>query len=166
MSGAGRNSARTAYDRDGREHLHPYRPIYRSGFVHTVPQYAGWIGPDYFGYPDDAGYDDGTSYPGYAANGDYAQPNDQEPPPPFLPAPEPVQPTASTPVAENSEAITLVFKDGRASEQIHNYILSRTTLSVLDGHHHDIPVDALDLAATERANREAGVDFKLPDASR
>jgi hypothetical protein len=174
-SAAGNRAARPAYVRDGHDYRdgrngrnphRPYRPVYRSGFVYAAPQY-GWIGPDYFGYPNDAGYDDGTSYPDYAANGDYTQPGDQEPPPPYLPLPQPEQPeTASAPVAENSEAITLVFKDGRASEQIHNYILSRTTLSVLDGNHQDIPVDALDLAATEKVNRGAGVDFRLPNASR
>jgi hypothetical protein len=171
-SGAGRDYARPAYDRDrdGHHPRRPYRPIYRSGFVYGVPQYPGWIGPEYFDYPDDYGYDDGSSYTpdsGYAGNGGYVQPDDQGPPPPYEPPAEPAQPSAaSAPAPENTEAITLVFRDGRASEQIHNYILSRTTLSVLDGHHRDIPVDQLDLAATEKANRDAGVDFRLPDTLR
>jgi hypothetical protein len=167
-SGAGRDYARPAYDRDrdrdGHHPRHPYRPIYQSGFVYGGPQYAGWIGPDYYGYPDDSGYDDGPSYSpdsGYADNGGYAQPDDQGPPPPYEPPVEPAQPSTA-PAPENTEAITLVFRDGRTSEQIHNYILSRTTLSVLDGRHRDIPVDQLDLTATEKANREAGVDFRLP----
>ncbi len=170
-SGAGRDYARPAYDRDrdGHHPRHPYRPIYQSGFVYGVPQYGGWIGPEYFDYPVDYGYDDGTSYTpdsGYANNGGYAQPDDQGPPPPYEPPVEPALPTAvPAPAAENSEAITLVFRDGRASEQIHNYILSRTTLSVLDGRHRDIPIDQLDLAATEKANHEAGVDFRLPASS-
>jgi hypothetical protein len=58
--------------------------------------------------------------------------------------------------------VTLVFKDGRPEQQIHNYILSRTTLSVLDGQRQVIQVRELDLAATVKVNREAGVDFKLP----
>jgi hypothetical protein len=74
----------------------------------------------------------------------------------------PVAVPSSAPASESGESVTLVFKDGRPSEQIHNYILSRTTLSVLDQHRQDIPVDALDLAATQKANREAGVDFRLP----
>jgi hypothetical protein len=168
-SGAGRDNARPAYDRDrdGHHSRHPYRPIYRSGFAYGVPQYAGWIGPNYFDYPDDSGYDDGSSYApdsGYADNGGYAQPDDQGPPPPYEPPAEAMQPSAA-PAPENTEAITLVFRDGRTSEQIHNYILSRTTLSVLDGRHRDIPVDQLDLAATEKANRQAGVDFRLPASS-
>ena len=171
-NGFGRDYARPPYDRnrDGHHPRRPYRPIYQSGFVYGVPQYPGWIGPEYFDYPDDYGYDDGSSYTpdsGYAYNGGYAQPDDQGPPPPYEPPVEPAQPSsASAPALENTEAITLVFRDGRASEQIYNYILSRTTLSVLDGRHRDIPVDQLDLAATEKANRDAGVDFRLPDTLR
>jgi len=169
-NGAGRGYVRHPYDpdrdRDGRHPRHPYRSIYGSGFVYGLPQYAGWIGPQYFDYPDDFGYDDGTPYPpdsGYAGNSGYAQPDDQGPPPPYEPPADPTQPSATpAPASENTEAITLVFRDGRASEQIHNYILSRSTLSVLDGRRRDIPVDQLDLAATAKANQEAGVDFRLP----
>ena len=44
-------------------------------------------------------------------------------------------------------AVTLVFKDGRPSEQIHNYLLTRTTLYVQDQHRRDIALDQLDLSA-------------------
>jgi hypothetical protein len=62
----------------------------------------------------------------------------------------------------NSEALTLVFKDGRPQEKIYNYALTRTTLYVTDGRRREVPVASLDLAATEKANREAGVQFQLP----
>jgi len=58
------------------------------------------------------------------------------------------------------DTVTLIFKDGRPAEKIHNYILTGTTLYV--NHHADIPVDELDLAATMKVNRDAGVDFHLP----
>jgi hypothetical protein len=64
----------------------------------------------------------------------------------------------------NNDAVTLVFKDGRAPEKIHNYALTRTMVYVTDGRSQEIPVAALDLAATEQANRAAGVDFQLPTA--
>jgi len=38
---------------------------------------------------------------------------------------------------------------------------AQAEVNVLDGHHRDIPVDQLDLAATAKANREAGIDFRL-----
>jgi len=171
---------RPEYSRDGHlRHPHrPRRPVYVSGFTYGFPYYGGpyytgWLGPNYIGYPDDYGYDNGydNSYQdnsnGYADNGSYPQPDDQGPPPPYEPPAEPAQqPAVPTSIPENPETVTLVFKDGRASEQIHNYILSRSTLSVLDGHHRDIPVDQLDLAATQKANRDAGVDFRLPDTLR
>lgn len=174
----GTHGNRPEYSRDGHlRHPHrPRRPVYVSGFTYGIPYYGGLyynapyytgsIGSDYIGYPDDGADSDGYdgSYPNYADG--YAQPDDQGPPPPYEPTAEPEQqPAAPAPVPEKAEAVTLVFKDGRASEQIHNYILSRSTLSVLDGHHRDIPVDQLDLAATVKANRETGVDFRLPTST-
>jgi hypothetical protein len=67
---------------------------------------------------------------------------------------------SSTPAPE--EAVTLVFKDGRPAEQVHNYLLTRTTLYVQDQNRRSIPVDQLDLAATEKTNRDAGIDFAVP----
>jgi hypothetical protein len=62
--------------------------------------------------------------------------------------------------------VTLVFKDGRPNEEIHNYMLTRTTLYVQGERLREIAVADLDLAATEKVNREAGVDFRLPDGGR
>jgi hypothetical protein len=39
-------------------------------------------------------------------------------------------------------------------------------LYVRDQHHRDIPLDQLDLDATEKVNHKAGVDFQLPELSR
>jgi hypothetical protein len=41
-------------------------------------------------------------------------------------------------------------------------MVTATTLSVLDQQYRAIPVDQIDLAATAKANRDAGVDFSLP----
>jgi hypothetical protein len=67
------------------------------------------------------------------------------------------------PAASSQDAVTLVFTDGRPSEQIHNYMLTRSTLYVLDQRHRDIPLDQLDLLATAKANHDAGIDFRLPE---
>ncbi len=66
----------------------------------------------------------------------------------------------------SEDAVTLIFKDGRPPEQIHNYVLTRTTLFVGDQRRRAIPTDQLDLVATARVNQEAGVDFQLPEAPR
>jgi len=67
--------------------------------------------------------------------------------------------------AADEDAVTLVFKDGRPPEHIHNYAMTRTTLYVQDPHHQEIPMDELDLPATEKANREAGVSFEVPQGA-
>jgi hypothetical protein len=106
------------------------------------------------------GQDQGADYGQYP--GGYGPPPEQYPPAPR----NPYQPsngelrTLPAPAAE--EATTLVFKDGRPAEQVHNYLLTRTTLYVQDQNRRSIPVDQLDLAATEKTNRDAGVDFQVP----
>jgi hypothetical protein len=44
--------------------------------------------------------------------------------------------------------------------------MTRTTLYVQDQHHREIPLGELDLAATERVNRKAGVSFQVPAGAR
>ena len=79
---------------------------------------------------------------------------------PATPASRPASPPAAQPT------ITLVFKDGRPVEQIHNYLLSRDSITVWDkpagGLPREIRIDQLNIAATEKANNDAGVDFYLP----
>jgi hypothetical protein len=59
-------------------------------------------------------------------------------------------------------AVTLIFKDGRPPQQAYNYMLTATTLYVLDDGRQTIPLRDLDLAAMGDANREAGIDFRVP----
>lgn len=80
----------------------------------------------------------------------------------------PVFPDAQSRVApekDNRLPVTLIYKDGRA-EKILNYLLSPTLLCILDGNRdsrfRDIPVEELDLEATEKANQAVGIDFALP----
>jgi len=140
----------------------PYRPVYGVGVPYGV---AGFIGNDCLDYSDCGYYGDS----GYAAQpapdpaGGYdTQPVEQAEAAPggdFRPA---YQRPQLLPV--ENEAVTLVFEDGRPSQQIHNYMLTRTTLYVQDSHRQEIPVDELDLAATEKANKDSGVAFQLPGA--
>ncbi len=67
------------------------------------------------------------------------------------------------PLVENP--VTVVFKDGRPAERIHNYLMTARMLSVLDGYRREIPVDEIDMTATAKVNREAGVDFMVPGSS-
>ena len=84
-----------------------------------------------------------------------------EPPVPRAPAQPEAQPAVPAP---EEDAVTIVFKDGRPNEQIHNYALTRTTLFVTGTHTRSISVDQIDIAATEKLNEQAGVEFHLPSA--
>ena len=150
----------------------PYSRYYGIGIPYGVPV-TGWADSDYPGYFDSTGYDPSTGQGDDSVEGYAQQATDQGPPPPYQEPPPAEQPSAepqpapAPPAAapENEDAVTLVFKDGRPPEQIHNYALTRTTLYVRDQHRRDIPVDQLDLAATQKVNHEAGIDFHVPGAA-
>jgi hypothetical protein len=149
--------ARPPYTGSGR-YRRPYISPYRFRTPYGVVGYPGYLG--YPLYADDSGDDTGNAPVAAAETYD-------GPPPPDLP-PYPNQPAPglpeATPVPATQDAVTLVFADGRPSEQIHNFLLTRTTLFVLDQRRQDIPLDQLDLAATAKVNHDAGVDFHLPVA--
>jgi hypothetical protein len=163
---AGSNAA----NRSGR-YRRPYVSPYRTRYAYGAAGYGvPWIGPGYMDYADS---DDGQSADqgpvaqnGYGDNGD----PDQSPyPQPALPlAPYPPQPAEahSNGSQPSQAAVTLIYKDGRPPEQIHNYILTGTTLYVGNRWPAEIPVDELDLAETVKVNRDAGVDFQMPAGTR
>jgi hypothetical protein len=73
----------------------------------------------------------------------------------------------STPPPEPEQAIRVIFKNGRAPATIQNYLMNSRTLTDLDQQHYEqIPLDQIDMAATEQANRARGLDFQVPAASR
>ena len=85
---------------------------------------------------------------------------------PSLYAAPPIAYTQPPPSSQSYDdsGVILVFKDGRPPEQIHNYILTRTAIYLSGQRRRVIPIDQLDLTATEKVNRDAGLDFQLPDA--
>jgi hypothetical protein len=171
-----------------------YRSVYGAYLGWPAPYYLSDPYFDSLSYDDsydnsiDGGYYGDQSAPPYAAPSDpgygpeYGSgPYAAAPPdssfsgsnfgPEYAPMYRPDYPPASSnsrpalsPAAQPT--VTLVFKDGRKSEQIHNYILSRDTITVWDapegGLPREIHIDQLNVAATEKANSDAGVDFYLP----
>lgn len=152
-----------------------YVPFYGVGLPYNV----GWLGPDFL----DSGYDNSSYAPASPAvsPGDQygaPSPNDYVPPPSYA-QPTPMEQAEAGPSAAfrpayqralpepaAEDAVTLVFKDGRPSEQIHNYMLTQTTLYVQDQQRHQIAVADIDVPATEKVNRDAGIDFQLPAGSK
>lgn len=133
-----------------------------------LPYSVGFIGSDYFPYS--SAFYDSSAAPQQQPADSYGPPPPEDYPAPVnqadaAPGPE-YRPAYQRPQPEtqlaSEDALTLVFKDGRATEQIHNYLLTRKTLYVQDGRLREVPVEQLDLAAMAKVNGDAGVDFKLP----
>jgi hypothetical protein len=152
------------------------RPYSRSYTFRSGYGVNGWVAPGYLGYLDSGLYDDSSAgapqpdYPDSYEDAAPAPPSEQaENEPEDRPAPvfrrAYVRPQPEPDPAPDT-AVTLIFKDGRPSEQIHNYMLTRTTLYVQGQHLRQIPVDQLDLDATSKVNMDAGIDFRLPSAAR
>jgi hypothetical protein len=168
-------------DRD-RRRIGSFGPSYGYG-------YPGWwsypypyvIDPGFFdwGDSDTSAYDQQSPESGYEPLAPY--PNDDGPPgetadqayaapsaPESMGAQRPAyQERGRSSPPRVDPPITVVFKDGRAPETMQNYMLTAKTLTDLDNqHYHEIPVDQIDLAATEKANLASGVDFRVPATSR
>jgi hypothetical protein len=151
-----------------------FRRPYQSSYGSAIPFSVGGTALPYFlAYPDVIGDGDSQQPQNSAAEG-YAKQPEFQASPAASSVPSQISsvttviaPTAqSRPSADSDsdDAITLIFKDGRPPELIHNYILTRKTLYVGERHHPEIPVDQLDLIATAQVNHDAGIDFHLPDA--
>ncbi|HLH36953.1 MAG TPA: hypothetical protein VKX41_19935 [Alloacidobacterium sp.] len=148
----------------------PYLPYFYARSAYLVPGLLN----DYWDYQDGWSLNDQSanfSNQEQADNTGYAEQAENSYAPEPVPAYEPQQqaqdvpppPAPSEPLPQ--AAVTLVFRDGH-SQQIHNYAITKTTLYVLDdaasGRRPEIALDKIDVSATERANREAGVDFAVP----
>lgn len=147
-------------------------------FLFPIPYWIG-LGPygcygDSYIYGDDFGGYGSDCYQSQPEQADqpviYGDDQGEPPAPPPDYAPPAYQPPAYDPPAHSSVpatqiATTIVFKDGRPAQQIHNYALTQTDLYVTDAQRRDIPLDEIDLAATAKANRAAGIEFQVPQSA-
>jgi hypothetical protein len=158
---------------DRRDGYHrPYIPAYGLGVPTGFSIWPGSLLDSGF-YDGPGFYNSGYADPGYASP---APPAGYGPQPYAAPPaeqaevaqPDPYRPAYQTPQPppEPEAAVTLVFKDGRPTEDIHNYMLTRTTLYVQDEHRREVPVEDIDLGATQKINKSNGIDFQLPGSGR
>jgi hypothetical protein len=163
---------------------YPGHGVYRAPYYGVGPGYGyatTWLGPTCFditdcGYNDDSTYAAPTPTPADYPAQDSSYPAQNYPPQDYAgpyapPSPEQANlaPSAAyrpayqppPPEPRDESVVTLVYKDGR-TEQIHNYMLTRTTLYVQDQQRREIAIADLDLDATAKVNRDAGVDFQIP----
>lgn len=144
----------------------PYPDYGESGLAYgdTAPPYGE--GPEYgeeqYGEPgpqSDQAQLVPEQYPAPQPDGESDQQQNE-------PAPWPRQSyTGGNDNATPQQAVTLILKNGHPPETIHNYILTANTLTVLDHGYRQIPVDQIDLPATEAANRANGINFHVPGAA-
>jgi hypothetical protein len=140
-----------------------YRPAYRPYFYASSPYLVPGYLNSYGDYPDPSASDEYVQGEGSTQQGqsDYSNQQEQEE---YVPPPPPAEPSA--PLAK--AAVTLIFKDGH-SQQVRNYAMTASTLYVLDdaasGRSREISLINIDVAATEKANRDSGVDFSFPSGA-
>ncbi len=65
------------------------------------------------------------------------------------------------------QSLTVIFKSVRDPVKMQNYMMTARVLTDLDSRHYEqIPMDQIDLAATQQVNSASGVEFQIPSASR
>jgi len=161
-------------------------PGYVYAYPYVVdPGFYDWGATDYSeneqGQYANPAPDQGPDYrygaePPYPGAGDAPNPEQQEYVQPG-PVAAPVGPqrqeyhfaasTPSSPSPVSSRPLTVIFKGGRTPEKMQNYMVTSSALTNLDGEHFEkIPLDQIDVAATQQANRSSGIDFEVPVPSR
>ena len=140
------------------------------------PGFYDWGDTDDSGYGQGSAADNSTApYPDQsAAYPDQSYPAPAEPPqaryadempPGSAPSESPQAGSAPVAAPESLQALTVIFKGGRAPAKIQNYMMTATALTDLDHHKFEqIPLDEIDVAATRQANLANGIDFKIPGA--
>lgn len=147
---------------------------YYGGWAYAVPYYYpadnsayGYdyvgAGPDLYSGPQ-LGPNDPMLHmiveqPPVGRYGPYPDTQGYDPPP----APQPVSTPA--PEVKPGEPTVLVFRNGKHQE-VTNYAIMGDTLYVFDDGKKKIALADLDIPATEKANDDRGMEFKMPPAPR
>lgn len=143
------------------------RRSFESWYARTYPNWLGYgypyvIDPGFYdwGDSDNSAYDQGATPPPYPvpyADEGYGAPSQQST------NGGPATPSASSP----EQFLTVIFKSGRAPVKVQNYMMTARVLTDLDSQHYEqIPLEQIDLAATQRINSAAGMEFQIPGALR
>jgi hypothetical protein len=159
----GRRGYRPVYPNS--RYRRPYYPYFYSNSTYLAPGLLNSYWDSDYGYYGD----DSSTVAAQQPQSQGEEAYEQQPSPDYGPyqgqdvPPPPPGPVEPVPLAET----TLIFKDGH-SQQVHNYAMTQTILYVLDdassGRRTEIPLDKIDLEATQRTNRDAGIEFNVPGA--
>lgn len=166
-SGVNAGADRRGSSRDRGRYRSPYRGYGYAGY----PYYSSWeVLPWDLGYPDFTGYGDDSG----SAQAETAAPQQDYDSAPqtedgyrqgYGVAPYGSAAPVDSMALASEPQLTLIFKDGHQLP-IRNYALTGDAVIDLDqaesGRQQSIPLGELDLAATEKAAQEAGIDFSPP----
>ena len=181
--GPDRNQYRDRFDARRRQ--------FQNWYANTYPYWSGYpylLNPNFYNlglydWSDSdnsapGSYESDNSQPGSyisdqaPGSDEYAQTYDPSNPAPDYP-PYPNQgyaapnQIASAATPSPAQPLTVIFKSGRSPIEIQNYLMTSRVLTDLDPEHYEqIPLDEINLAATQNFNKVAGVDFQVPIASR
>ena len=155
------------------------RRSFQNWYVYNYPTWLGYgypylIDPGFYDWddsdnsaPDNSGYlqsDAAPYYPAPYPDYSYAAPGETPP------AGTPDQQRAAAELAAPSapgQPLTVIFKSGRDPVKMQNYMMTAKVLTDLDSRHYEqIPIDQIDVVATQWANSAVGVKFEIPGASR
>lgn len=168
-------------------HRFPYRPYWGYGY----PGYYAYGYPGYYGYYGYAGYynpllwgsassysyDSSSNYNAYYDQTQQLQQQvnnlenevdrlrEERYSQPVVPRPPAAPAAPATPAKPESASPTvLIFKD-KHREEVKNYaVVGRTVWIFSEQRARKIPLDQLDIPATQQANDERGLDFMVPAA--
>jgi hypothetical protein len=156
-------------------HFPYYRPWWGYGYAgYYYPGYYGYYGYDplLWGSASSYLYDTSEAYNAYADQTQQLQQqinrlqdevdrlHDEQY---ARPAAPPAPPTPPAPAKPESAALTvLIFKD-QHREEVRNYaVVGRTLWIFSERRARKVPLDQVDIPATQQANDERGLDFKIP----
>jgi hypothetical protein len=161
-----------------RDRFDARRRQFQSWYVNTYPYWSGYpylLNPNVYNLglydwsdSDNSAYDNSQpgSYESDQAPDSYLSDQNDSPPdyPPYpnqaYAAPNQIASAAATPPAQ---PLIVIFKSGRSPMEIQNYLITAKVLTDLDSAHYEqIPLEEINLAATQNFNKVAGVEFQIP----
>jgi hypothetical protein len=148
-------------------YTYPYYPSYYPYSVIDPTVYGGPMNGADLGNEDDE-YMGGPTVFDRRGNGQYYRPDGPaNATPPASPAnqADAAYPISDAPPEPPQPDTVLVFKDGH-KQQVSNYaIVGANLFDLSSGRRQKIAISDLDVAATQKANEDQGIDFRLPTGS-
>jgi hypothetical protein len=159
-----------------RDRFDARRRQFQNWHVNTYPYWSGYpylLNPNFYNLglydwsdsgnsvPDNSMSDQNSLTPYPDQSSQYPDQDPEYPAEAYYAPNQIASPAASAPTV--TQPLTVFFKSGRNPIEIQNYLITAKALTDLDSQHYEqIPLDEINLAATQNFNKVAGVDFQIP----